>query len=73
MAVVYRSEKKKILRSQINLIRKVILVLKRIEDTLTGPEEKDKNRAYQGLLLEETKTEKEWRESVENDENLSSD
>ena len=73
MAVVYRSEKKKILRSQINLIRKVVSVLKKVEATLTGPEENDKSRAYQGLLLEETKTEKEWREAVENNQNLSAD
>ena len=35
MAVVYRSEKKKILRSQINLIKKVISVLNNIEDVIT--------------------------------------
>ena len=31
MAIVYRSEKKKILRSQINLVEKVLKVLKQAE------------------------------------------
>ena len=34
MAVVYRSEKKKILRSQLNIIKKVNTVLERVEETL---------------------------------------
>lgn len=34
MAVVYRSEKKKILRSQINIIKKVNSVLQNVESTL---------------------------------------
>ena len=57
MAVVYRSEKKKILRSQINLITKIIAVLKGCEDTLMSPTETDSSRAYTDLILKETKIE----------------
>ena len=64
MAVVYRSEKKKIIRSQINLIGKVLHILKNCEEVLTNPEETDKSRAYTELCLKETKIEEEWRESV---------
>ena len=64
MAVVYRSEKKKILRSQINLIGKVLQILKNCEETLMNPEETDKSRAYTELCLKETKIEQEWKESV---------
>ena len=38
MAVVYRSEKKKILRSQIALIKKVISVLSNCEKILASPD-----------------------------------
>lgn len=48
-------------------------MLKRVEDTLIGQEEPDRNRAYQGLLLEETKTETEWREAVEINASLSAE
>ena len=54
MAVVYRSEKKIIIRSQINLIEKVLSVLKSIEEVLlnvpaaTGS---DPARGYTDLLL----------------------
>ena len=50
MAVVYRSEKKKILLSQINLAAKVLQVLKRAEDVLLD-ETIDTSRAYLDLLL----------------------
>ena len=72
MAVVYRSEKKKILRSQENLVRKIIEVLKRVEDTLLGGSE-DPSRAYTELLLEETPIEVRWREAVKNDEAMEAD
>lgn len=55
MAVVYRSEKKKIIRSQINLIQKVSTVLKSIEEVLLNvPSGADGSRAFQELLLAET-------------------
>ena len=56
MAVVYRSEKKKILLSQINLAAKVLQVLKRAEDVLLD-ETIDTSRAYLDLLLQETLSE----------------
>ena len=57
MAVVYRSEKKKILISQINLIQKVLSVLSRIEEVLFNVTEDpniDISAAYTSLILEET-------------------
>ena len=42
MAVVYRSENKKILRSQINLIQKIIKVLRTAETVLLGRTEPGK-------------------------------
>ena len=55
MAVVYRSEKKKILVSQINLAAKVLQVLKRAESVLLGEDGRDDgidaSRAYLDLLL----------------------
>ena len=53
MAVVYRSEKKKIVISQINLIQMVLSVLSRIEDVLSDPS-LDMSAAYTSLILEET-------------------
>ena len=50
MAVIYRSEKKKILLSQINLAVKIQQVLKRAEDVLLD-ETIDTSRAYLDLLL----------------------
>lgn len=64
MAVVYRSEKKKIIRSQINLIQKVFQVLQSVEDVLINqPAETgvDPARAYSELLLVETPQEANWR------------
>ena len=57
MAVVYRAEKKKILRSQVNLVKKILSVLRRIEEVLRPGEEQQSdtaNRAYTELILEET-------------------
>ena len=54
MAVVYRSEKKKIIRSQINLIEKVLSVLKSIEQVLLELPDSigsDPARGYTDLLL----------------------
>ena len=67
MAVVYRSEKKKILISQINMIQKVLSVLTRIEDVLLNTAEDpdvDISAAYTALILEETEQEAEWRSQV---------
>ena len=58
MAVVYRSEKKKIIISQINLITKVLSILDRIEEVLFSNTEDpsvDISAAYTSLILEETK------------------
>ena len=63
MAVVYRLEKKKIFRSQINLIEKVRHVLKHAKETLIKQNKPDSSYAYQALILEETVTEKDWREA----------
>ena len=53
MAVIYRSEKKKILRSQIALVMKVISVLHSCEGILTGAANvADKSRAYTDLIME---------------------
>ena len=60
MAVVYRSEKKKILRSQINLITKVIQVLRKAEEVLrpeNAENSQDVSQAYTALLLEPTSIE----------------
>ena len=61
MAVVYRSEKKKILLSQINLAAKVLQVLKRAESVLLDADSRDDgidaSRAYLDLLLQETLSE----------------
>ena len=67
MVVLYRSENKKILRSQINLIQKIIKVLRTAEIVLLGrtepgkvaqEEEKDAREerlaGYQRLIMEET-------------------
>ena len=53
MAVVYRSEKKKILRSQLNIIKKVNSVLQKVESTLIqkGFDAGDQNKAYTELLM----------------------
>ena len=62
MAVVYRAEKKKILRSQLHLLGKVLSVLDRAENALTsGP---SSAKAYHDLILEETPTEAQWREAI---------
>jgi len=62
MAVIYRAEKKKILRSQLNLLGKVLSVLDRAESVLSsGP---GSARAYQELILEETPTEVSWRNAI---------
>ena len=70
MAIVYRLEKKKILRSQINLIKKVLSVLRRIEEVLNNENDSDKNRSYQELILEETQMEIEWREELQSNSEL---
>ena len=57
MAITYRSEKKKILRSQIALVQKVIYVLRNCEDILTSADIADKSKAYTELILEQTDTE----------------
>ena len=64
MAVVYRAEKKKIMRSQINLIQKVISILSQAENALLNPDETVPSRAFTDLVLSETATEQEWRTLV---------
>ena len=64
MAVVYRSEKKKIMRSQIHLIQKVISILSRVEEVLLSMDVADPSRAYTDMILEETDSEAEWRSKV---------
>ena len=57
MAVTYRAEKKKIIRSQINLIQKVITVLQSIEEVLIEKPASigaDPSRSYTDLLLTES-------------------
>jgi len=71
MAVVYRAEKKKILRSQINLIQKVIQIIKHCEATLTKPEGADNSRAFTDLILSPTHEEIQWRTNVQNDSKMS--
>jgi len=61
MAVVYRAEKKKILLSQINLVQKIVQILRHCEDILNNPEETDKSRAFTEMVLKETPAEVEWR------------
>ena len=66
MAVVYRSEKKKIIVSQINLLKQTLSILERAESVLAGGDTDESNQAYKQLLLEETPTEAEWRTAIEN-------
>jgi len=68
MAIVYRSEKKKIIVSQMNLLKKVINVLDRIEEVLAPGDNDTSTQAYDQLLLEETQAEVKWRQKVENNE-----
>ena len=66
MAVVYRSEKKKIIVSQINLLKQTLSILERAESVLATGDTEESNQAYKQLLLEETPTEAEWRTAIEN-------
>lgn len=66
MAIVYRSEKKKIIISQMNLIKKVLAVLDKAEGVLAAGDNDASSLAYKQLLLEETPAEVKWREKVEN-------
>ena len=70
MAVFYRAEKKKILRSQIILVKKILHVLRNCEKVLTNPHESDKSKAFTDLIHQEHLLEKEKRESIENDTTL---
>ena len=45
-----------------NLIEKVLKVLKSAEQVLRKEGETDPSRAYQNLILQETNKEREWRE-----------
>ena len=53
MAILYRSEQKKIIRSQLNIIKKVDSVLEKIESTLLqkGFNAGNQNIAYTELLM----------------------
>ena len=57
MAIVYRSEKKLILQSQIHIIRKVLSILEFLE---TMKEESFDGPAYTNELMEKTIDEREW-------------
>ena len=72
MAVFYRAEKKKILRSQIILVKKILHILCNCEKVLTDSEESDtdKSKAFTELILKEHQLEKEKRKSIENDTKL---
>ena len=72
MAVVYRCEKKKILRSQLNIIQKVNSVIQNIESTLIkkGIDTGEQNKAYTELLMKETAMERMWREELQKDNSL---
>jgi len=67
MTIVYRSEKKKIIQSQLNMVTKVIKVLQKIETTLLqkGFNAEEQSKAYSELLMTETDTEKKWRDEAE--------
>lgn len=57
MAVVYRSEKKLILRSQVNLIQKIIQILNNCEKILTDKEDPNVGSTYTKFILQETPSE----------------
>ena len=65
MAIVYRSEKKKIIASQISLLKQVISILERLESVITPGDEESSRQPYQKLLLEETDDEAERRTQIE--------
>ena len=65
MAIVYRSEKKKIIASQISLLKQVISILERLESVITPGDEESSRKPYQKLLLEETEDEAERRAKIE--------
>ena len=71
MAIVYRSEKKKIIRSQLNLIQKVLSVLHQAEDVLISGEHTASQLSYRELLLEETETEAEWHSQIQENSGFS--
>ena len=72
MCIVYRSEKKKIVRSQINIATKTLDVLENASKALTSSKEiGQQSTAYTELLLEQTSMEKEWISEVANDLTLS--
>ena len=72
MAVLYRSEKKKILKSQLHIVSKVLSVLQNVEMTLTAKElgSEQRFKAYTELLMADTATERKQREEVLDDEEL---
>ena len=47
MAIVYRSEKKKIMASQISLLKQAISILERIESVITPGDEESSRQPYQ--------------------------
>ena len=57
MAILYRSEKKKILVSHMDLLRHVISILERVEQIFVNDENEVSNQAYKELLLEENQIE----------------
>ena len=75
MAVVYRSEKKKIIRSQLNIVKKVNDVLQNIEATLIQKDitPDQQSKAYTELLMKETGMEKFWRDEVQKNKELTNE
>jgi len=64
MAVLYRSEQKKILQNQLDLTMKVIKVLEQAEKMLKDV--KNGNEAYRKLVLEPTENEQSEKKGIQN-------
>ena len=66
MALVYRSEKKKILRSQLHLIEYVLASLDTIEELLSqSSSEQDLEKPFTNILIRETEQEKQERAALD--------
>lgn len=59
MVIVYRSENKKILKSQIHLVRKLLHVLSKAEEALMPEEESDTNAEARYLDFQKSDKDKE--------------
>ena len=65
MAVTYRSEQKKIIKSQLNIVQKTLEVLDHIKETLTSDylssDTNKQNIAFTELLMRATEHEIVWK------------